>query len=82
MLEMNLMLLSDVITSGLTVGAAYSMTIVSDPYLPVNPPFTLYFAQISSTYLNYVKLSLTTPATIAESVWDYVARYTHGVQLN
>lgn len=66
------------IINGLNVGNSYSLAILSDPYPPVNPFYTLYFAQISSSYLTYVKLGL-----LPASTWTYENRsLTESVSVN
>jgi len=53
----------DTIIQGLNLGNSYSHAILNDPYLPENPDYTKYFANISSANFNYAQIlnsSLTT----------------------
>ena len=58
---------------GWMLGDAYSVAILNDPYPPTNPDYALYFANISTSYLEYIKPSTISNISI-EQVWNYSNR--------
>lgn len=54
---------------GWLLGNAYSQAILSDPYPPTNPEYTLYFANISASYLNYQAI-----VGVPANTWNYASR--------
>ena len=60
--------LGESIMHGLNLADSYSLSIISDPYPPVNPQYATFFANISSSFLNYGS-SITNFATIPSNIW-------------
>ena len=60
---------ANTIFNGLNLGNSYSLALISDPLPPPNPLYTTYFANISSSYLNYVSIN-----SLPTNVWNHHTR--------
>lgn len=86
-------LIAQTILNGLTTGGMYSVAVLNDPYPPANPFYTLYWANISTTYLTFAQVfGLTSGAInvsidtseITQNVWEYETRnltYVNGTEI-
>jgi hypothetical protein len=66
-LEYDLDKYASVIYDGLNLGNSYSVALIQDPYPPSNPNYAKYFANISSSYLTFLRTYAIPPEVWAQA---------------